>query len=343
MSEEAKREANKFSSFLAAGDWGSPPLRSSLRRREGGGTLDLPVWLVNSRSRCWGGAVLMVAAAAVPISLPELQPHLGVAGCDVEELAGGLFLGAVGGTVAVAAFRILVLPLLPRLGGGGSVAIEGLWRLVFGVLEQLVSRSGPLRAGRSGGDLHDADFGLVSHWLDEVNSGGLDDGRAVSSLLAGRGGEGGGRDGATGVGLIWWGSVEDWLCFRLLLFLEMATPCSWWLGEVSPPTIDQRFIFRPSGRMILAVIQRSESAIEPRLHVGVWMLFLPLLRRCSGGVGGEMWQLLWWSSWRTFRGFFVFVLFVRVLSALFPGQVAFGFFLGCGCVFVILACTPFIC
>ena len=102
--EEAKREALGCSSFSAAGDWGSPPLRSSLRRREGGGTLDLPVWRVNSRTRCGSGVVLMVVAAACSIRLLELQPHLGVAGGDDEELFGGRFLGAVGGTVAAAAF-----------------------------------------------------------------------------------------------------------------------------------------------------------------------------------------------------------------------------------------------
>ena len=148
---EAKREANKSSSFSAAGDWGSPPLRSSLRWQDGGGTLDLLGRRVNRSCRCWGGVALVVVAAACPIMVPELQPHLDVACCDVEKLVGVLFLGAVGGAVAAAAFGILVLPLLPRLDGGRSVAVEGLWRLVYrSPLRRISSSCSASPAGRGG-------------------------------------------------------------------------------------------------------------------------------------------------------------------------------------------------
>ena len=94
---EAKREATGVFEFSAAGDWGSPPLRSSLRRREGGGTSDLPDWRVNSRSRVCGGGALRVAAPSSSITSSQLQPRLGG---DTEELLGGLCLG---GAVEVAA------------------------------------------------------------------------------------------------------------------------------------------------------------------------------------------------------------------------------------------------
>ena len=235
-----------------------------------------------------------------------------------------------------AVFRTLHLAISDLRGGGrDGVDVE--------VLGLLARRSGLRHAGRCGYDLHGVDFGLASCWLGDANSGGLDGGRAISFLLAGRGGEGGDRDGAAGVGLFWWVSAEAGLRFRLLLFLELATSCWWWLGEVSPPMIVHRGIFRPSGRMILAVLQRSESAIELHLHVGLWLLLLLPLRQGSGGVGGGMRQMMWWSSWRTYRDFCVISLFVRVLCALFPGQVAFGFLLGCGCVCKCWACISSFC
>ena len=208
----------------------------------------------------------------------------------------------------------------------------------------LVRRSGPLRGGRLGGDLRGVDFGFVSRWHGGATSGGLDAVvAAVSFSLAGRGGEEGDGDGAAGVDLFWWGFAVAGLCLRLSLFLELATTCWWWLGEVSPPMVVQRHIFRRSARMIHAVLQRSVSAIEPHLLVGVRLLFLLLLRRCSGGVGGRKLQMVRWSSWRTYRGLFAIFLFVRVLFALFPGQVAFGLLLGCGCVFVIWVCISLLC
>ena len=206
----------------------------------------------------------------------------------------------------------------------------------------LVGISGPFRGGRLGGDLRGVDFGFVSRWRGGAISGGLD-AAAVSFSLAGRGGEEGDGDGAAGVDLFWWGYAEAGMCLRLSLFLELATTCWWWLGEVSPPMVVQRHIFRRSARMFHAVLQRSVSAIEPHLLVGVRLLLLLLLRRCSGGVGGGIWQLVRWSSWRTYRGFLVISLFDRGLSALFPGQVAFGLLLGWGCVFVIWVCFSLLC
>lgn len=62
--------------------------------------------------------------------MPELQPHLGVA-CGVEELLGGVCLGAAGVAVAAAALGLLVLPFLPRFEDAGSVVFEELWRFLF--------------------------------------------------------------------------------------------------------------------------------------------------------------------------------------------------------------------
>lgn len=66
----------------------------------------------------------MVVAAASPIMVPELQPHLVAASGGVEELSGVCFLGAAGGAVAAVALGIFVLSLLPRFDGVGSVAVK---------------------------------------------------------------------------------------------------------------------------------------------------------------------------------------------------------------------------
>jgi hypothetical protein len=79
---------------------------------------------------------LVVATAARPIKVPELQLHLGVGGTDAEELVGVWFPGAVGVAVAAAAWGILVLPLLPRFDGDCSGAVEELWRLLYRSLLQ---------------------------------------------------------------------------------------------------------------------------------------------------------------------------------------------------------------
>ena len=154
----------------------------------------------------------MVVAAASPIMVPELQPHLGVASCNVEELCGSLFLGVVDGTVAATALGTFVLSLLPRLDSVCSIAAEELWRLVYRslrwwfvvlvqVLGLLAGRIGPLHGGRSGGDLQGVDLGFGSCCRGRANSGGLDAGADVSIPLAGRGGEGGDGDGVADVGL----------------------------------------------------------------------------------------------------------------------------------------------
>ena len=72
---------------------------------------------------------MVVVAAACPIMVLQLQPHLVAALCGVGEFCGGRFLGAAGGAVAVAALRKSVLSLLSRFVG---VAFEELWR--FGCL-----------------------------------------------------------------------------------------------------------------------------------------------------------------------------------------------------------------
>lgn len=64
------------------------------------------------------------------ITMLELQPHLGIGFSRVEELAGVLFLGAVGVAAAVTAFALLVLPLLPHFEGVGFGALEEQWRSV---------------------------------------------------------------------------------------------------------------------------------------------------------------------------------------------------------------------
>ena len=129
-----------MSSFSAAGDGGSPPLRSSLRRQEGGGTADLLVRRVNSRSRCSAGGAVGVEAASERIMVLQRRPlYVGV-------LRGsGVALAAFGAPrsldlwssccpradgVATPAFALcgdFVLPLLRRrafvsiCGGSGSV------------------------------------------------------------------------------------------------------------------------------------------------------------------------------------------------------------------------------
>ena len=142
----------------------------------------------------------------------------------------------------------------------------------------------------------------------------------------------GNGEGAAAVGLSWWGFVEVGLLLRLPLLMVMATTRGWWLGEVSPPMIVKRLRFRLSSRMDLAVRQRSVSAIEPLLPVGVRRPVLLPLRRCFGGAGGRKRRPWWCLDWRTCGDLFVFLFFSRVLRVLFPGQVAFGLLLGWGCV-----------
>ena len=170
----------------------------------------------------------------------------------------------------------------------------------------------------------------------------LEDGGSIFFPLAGRGGEGEEGECAAGVDLLWMGSVEVGLRLRLPLSFrrETARTRRWWLGEVSPPMVVQRLRFRRSCRMDLAVLQRSVSAIEPHLLLGMRKPFLLPLRWCSGGAGVWMRWALRWLGWRTCRDFFVFLLFARVLFALCPGQVAFGLLLVYGCVCVRCACTP---
>ena len=133
--------------------------------------MDLLVWCVDRSCRVWGGVVLVVVAAASPIMVPELQPHLGVAGCSVEELCGSLFLGAVDGMVAATALGTFVLSLLPHLDSVCSIAAEELWRLVYRslrwwfvvlvqVLGLLAGRIDPLHGGRSVCDFQGVDLVL---------------------------------------------------------------------------------------------------------------------------------------------------------------------------------------
>ena len=201
-----------------------------------------------------------------------------------------------------------------------------------------MGRIDPLHGGRSGGGFQGGDL-FDSCCSGYANSGGLDACAHVSVPLAGRGGEGGDGDGVAGVGLFWWGSVEVGWLLRPSLLLETATTRWWWLGEVSPPMLVQRLRFRLLCRMVLAVRQRSVSAIGLHWLVGVWRALLLPFRRCSGGAGVWKWWPWRWLGWRTCGGFFGNLLFFRVLFALFPEQVAFGLLLVCGCVCVKRSCT----
>jgi hypothetical protein len=273
---EAKREATTFSPFFAAEILGSPPLHSSLRRRERKGTPDSCAWRVD-RCRIGGlsGVALVAAAAARPIKVPEFQPHLGVVGSDAEELVGVWFLGAVGVAVAAAALGILVLSLFPRFDGDCSDAVEELWRILYRSL-------------------------LQKH---------------------------------LGVFLLWFGSAEEgWRLRFPWRWLGAARMRLRWLGDVSPPMLGQRLRFRRSRRMDLAVLQRSMSAIEPRLLLGLWWTRVRPLRWRPAAGGDRHGRVAWWLGLRTCKDLFVLFLFVRVLFALSPGQVAFGLFLVCACV-----------
>ena len=111
----------------------------------------------------------------------------------------------------------------------------GLLRWWFVVLMQvlglLAARSGPVHVGRLGGDLHGVVSELGPCWHDDAISDGLDGGGAVAVPLAGRGGEEGDGEGAAGIGLSWWGVVEDGQCLRLPLLMVTATTRWWWLGR----------------------------------------------------------------------------------------------------------------
>ena len=127
---------------------------------------------------------MVVVAAASPIMVPELQPHLVAASGGVEELSGVCFLGAAGGAVAAVALGIFVLSLLPRFDGVGSVAVKELWRLVFRsplrrrygvfvqVLWKLLAGAGSLRRRRRSGvlDLRASGHGRCARpmWLSVV-------------------------------------------------------------------------------------------------------------------------------------------------------------------------------
>jgi hypothetical protein len=275
-------EATKFSPFSAAEIPSSPPLRSSLRWRERKGTPDSRAWRVDRcRLGSLGGGALVVAAAARTIKVPEFQPNLGVVCCDVEELVGFRFPGAVGVAAAATGLGIFVLSLLPRFGGGCSVAIEGTWRCLY------------------------------------------------RSFLLLR---------LPGVRLIWSGSAVVGRRFLLWSRLEVATTRLRRLGDVSPPMVYQRLRFRRSRWMTTAVFQRSLAAIELRSALGVWWTRLLLLRPSSGGAADLQRRVAWWPGVRTFKDHFVFFLSARVLSALSPGQLAFGLLLACGCVCGLCSC-----
>jgi hypothetical protein len=105
-----------------------------------------------------------------------------------------------------------------------------------------------------------------------------------------------------------------------------------------PPMVYQRLRFRRSRWMTTAVFQRSLAAIELRSALGVWWTRLLLLRPSSGGAADLQRRVAWWPGVRTFKDHFVFFLSARVLSALSPGQLAFGLLLACGCVCGLCSC-----
>lgn len=247
----------------------------------------------------------MVAAAAWPIILPELQPHLSATSGGAEELAGFWCLGTVGVAAATTVLGILVLPLFPRFGGEFSGAIEETWRLLY-------------RSEGSGGRLWSA---LWKHL-------GAGEGSCLLAWLCAYG------------GLLWCGFADEGWRLRLLLQrrLEVATPRSRWLGDASPPMFDLRLRFRRCCRMTTAVLQRSLAAIEPRLALGLRMTrFLHLQWRC-GGAGVQQGRVAWLLCVRACKDLLVFFLFVRALSALSPGQVTLGMLLECGCVCGLCTC-----
>jgi hypothetical protein len=96
--------------------------------------------------------------------------------------------------------------------------------------------------------------------------------------------------------------------------------------------LGQRFRCRRPRRLDPAVLQRSLSAIEPRLFLGWWWSRLRSLRWSPAAGGVRHGRAAWWLGLRTCKDLFVMFLFVRVLFALSPGQVAFGLLLVCGCV-----------
>lgn len=88
----------------SAGDLAAPlrlPWSFGLGRRR------VPLRLCRRVYRCvvrvWCGIASVVVAVARPITVPELQPHLGVAGSGVDEHVGSWFLGAVGVAAAATA------------------------------------------------------------------------------------------------------------------------------------------------------------------------------------------------------------------------------------------------
>ena len=276
----------------AAGGWGNPgSLPSGVNR--------VVRVLADSALEVEVLPVRMVVSPDFPLCVVVLLgAAVGLASFGAQrssDLLGLCPLRAGGETsVSVACVGVSVLRPCRRcavVSSSGGAGLVG-W-CVGGGLVWLAGRSGPLRGGHLGGDLHGGDFGLVSRWCSAAISGGRDGGASVSVFLAGRGGEEGNGDAATAVGLSWWGFVEVGLLLRLPLLVVMKTTRWWWLGEVSPPMIVKRLRFRLSSRMDLAVRQRSVSAIEPRLPVGVWKPVLLPLRRCFGGVGGWEWRP-WW-------------------------------------------------
>jgi hypothetical protein len=136
-----------------------------------------------------------------------------------------------------------------------------------------------------------------------------------------------------GVFLLWFGSAEEgWRLRFPWRQLGAARTRLRWLGDGSPPMLGQRFRCRCSRRLDLAVLQRSLSAIEPRLLLGWWWSRLRPLRWRPAAGGVRHGRPAWWLGLRTCKDLFVFFLFVRVLFALSSGQVAFGLVLVRGCV-----------
>ena len=129
--------------------------------------------------------------------------------------------------------------------------------------EQATGTGSLNKCGHLRSDEVDVEISLLAGLGGEGENRRLDGDGAVFFPLAGRGGEEEEGEGAAGVGLFWWGSVEDGQRLRLPHSFEAVMTRWWRLGEVSPPMVFQQSRFQCSCRMDLAVLQRSVSAIEP--------------------------------------------------------------------------------
>ena len=133
---EAKREASRVPLSAAGRTVGSLSLRLSPRRRERGGTGDLQVRCVDSRSWSSGGGVLVAAASLFWNKVPAALLHLGgVFGGGVDELIRLLVpLGVPGEAVVLSTLWAWSSGSVLAAMVCSSDAIGELWRFCTGAV-----------------------------------------------------------------------------------------------------------------------------------------------------------------------------------------------------------------